>query len=128
MSMRALAHKINIKPHLPLVLYSSYIPHPGPGVCWIEHWSFIVIFPIPQPEQIFGYTALTKLINVSLVVLNIPLQTNAFNILILVVIFLNAITIAMETTSLSVTIPLFFAASDNIFLGIYLLEFIVKVF
>ena len=42
-------------------------------------------------------------------------------------IFLNAITIAMETTSLSEKIPLFFTATDNIFLGIYLLEFALKV-
>ena len=59
--------------------------------------------------------------------MSLLMQTNAFNIAILLVIFLNAITIAMETTSLSVTIPLFFAATDNIFLGIYLLEFAVKV-
>ena len=57
-----------------------------------------------------------------------PVQTNAFNIAILMVIFLNAITIAMETTSLSTSIPLFFAATDNIFLGIYLLEFVMKVY
>ena len=41
---------------------------------------------------------------------------------------LNAITIAMETTSLSNTIPLFLTAADNIFLGIYLMEFVIKVY
>lgn len=43
-------------------------------------------------------------------------------------IFLNAVTIAMETTSLSKSIPLFFEATDNIFLGIYLLEFVLKLY
>ena len=43
-------------------------------------------------------------------------------------IFLNAITIAMETTSLSEKIPTFFTAVDNIFLGIYLMEFVMKIY
>ena len=43
-------------------------------------------------------------------------------------IFLNAITIAMETTSLSEKIPMFLMAVDNIFLGIYLMEFVMKIY
>ena len=42
-------------------------------------------------------------------------------------ILLNTVTIAMETTSLSTTHSLLFVATDNIFLGIYILEFILKV-
>ena len=42
-------------------------------------------------------------------------------------ILLNTVTIAMETTSLSTTHSLLFIITDNIFLGIYILEFILKV-
>ena len=54
-------------------------------------------------------------------------QTPAFNGFIMFIILLNALTIAMETTSLSETVPLLFTATDNIFLGIYILEFVFKV-
>ncbi len=43
-------------------------------------------------------------------------------------IFLNAITIALETTPLSDIIPNFLTAVDNIFLGIYVLEFVIKLY
>lgn len=42
-------------------------------------------------------------------------------------ILLNCITIAMETTSLRSSIPMFFISTDAIFLGIFFLEFILKV-
>lgn len=45
----------------------------------------------------------------------------------MVTILLNTVTIALETTSLSTTHALLFTATDNIFLGIYLLEFALKV-
>ena len=43
-------------------------------------------------------------------------------------ILFNAVMIAMETTTLSETHPLLFAICDNIFLGIYLLEFVLKLY
>lgn len=55
------------------------------------------------------------------------IQTMSFNVFILGTILLNAITIAMETTTLSETVPLFFVATDNVFLAIYILEFVLKV-
>ena len=54
-------------------------------------------------------------------------QSQIFNVVIMATILLNTVTIAMETTSLSTTHGLLFIITDNIFLGIYILEFILKV-
>lgn len=43
-------------------------------------------------------------------------------------ILFNAVMIAMETTTLSETHPLLFAIFDNLFLGIYLVEFVLKLY
>ena len=51
-----------------------------------------------------------------------------FNGFIMGTILLNAVIIAMETTTLSETHPLLFTVSDNIFLGIYILEFVLKLY
>ncbi len=46
----------------------------------------------------------------------------------MVTIFLNAVTIAMETTTLSSSQTMFFTVTDNIFLGVYVMEFALKVY
>ena len=58
----------------------------------------------------------------------LQLQSSPFNWTIMVAIFLNAITIAMETTPLQETHPLFFEVTDGIFLAIYIAEFLIKVY
>ncbi len=64
-----------------------------------------------------------------LIQLPVPItQSPVFNGLIMLTIFLNAVTIAMETTRLSHTQPTFFTATDNIFLGIYIMECALKVY
>ena len=42
-------------------------------------------------------------------------------------ILLNCVTIAMETTSLRTSIPMLFTSTDAIFLGIFIIEFVMKV-
>ena len=55
------------------------------------------------------------------------MQTPLFNGVIMGTILLNCITIAMETTSLRTSIPLFFISTDAIFLGMFTIEFVMKV-
>lgn len=57
----------------------------------------------------------------------LSMQTPLFNGIIMTTILLNSITIAMETTSLRTSIPLFFISTDAIFLGVFILEFVMKV-
>lgn len=54
-------------------------------------------------------------------------QTTFFNGLIMGTILLNCITIAMETTSLRNTVSLFFVITDAVFLGMFTIEFAMKV-
>lgn len=54
-------------------------------------------------------------------------QSTVFNIVIMITIFLSAVTIGMETTSLRDSIPLFFIITDYLFLIIFCLEFVLKV-
>ena len=56
------------------------------------------------------------------------LQSSAFNWLIICTIFLNALAIALETLALGNTAAFFLVAADNVFLGIYLLEFAIKLY
>ena len=56
------------------------------------------------------------------------IQTTWFNTVIMVTIFLNAIIIAVETTSLSTAYPVYFEVADNAFLGVYVVEFFLKIY
>uniref|UniRef100_A0A1X7UK09 Ion transport domain-containing protein n=2 Tax=Amphimedon queenslandica TaxID=400682 RepID=A0A1X7UK09_AMPQE len=58
----------------------------------------------------------------------LTVKSSAFNWFIMVIIFLNATTISMETSYLKDTIPLFFLLTNQIFLGIYLMEFLIKLY
>ena len=68
------------------------------------------------------------IIHVYIVYLYFILQSPVFNWFIIGTIFLNALTIALETTPLNDSIPNVILAADNIFLGIYILEFGIKVY
>ena len=56
------------------------------------------------------------------------LQTTIFNAIIMSTIIINSFTLAMETTALRTSIPLFFIYTDAIFVGIFVLEFSFKVY
>lgn len=55
-------------------------------------------------------------------------KSSFFEWFIMSIIFLNAITITMETTSLSDTAPMLFLTIDLVFMGIYLMEFVIKLY
>jgi hypothetical protein len=57
------------------------------------------------------------------------LENDYFSGIVMFVIFLNAVTIAVETSSsLKDTYPMIFLVADNVFFSVYLLEFLLKLY